>query len=243
MTRPGLDIAVALPDLLDLHADSGNAAVLQARARWEGIDARITPVRSVDDIPDSTDVWIVGDGDDDLLPTALGELLLFDAALADGVAGGQSLLAVGLGLHLLAGTVEHRPGEWRSGAGILAGEAWILPRRASTELVADSPWGPVVGFENHVRGYRPHGDERPWGAVRAGVGNGDGTEGVVIGTVIGTHLHGPVLAHTPELADALLDRALRRRHGIGFAPASPELRAADALADAVRRSAMRSRRR
>ncbi len=238
MTRPRLDIAVVLPDLLDLHADSGNAAVLAARAGWEGIDARVTEVRVGGALPDAVDIWIVGDGDDRVLPEALDGLRPLGAVLADRAAGGDSLLAVGLGWDLLAATVEHQPGELRAGIGLFAGDAGLLPSRASTELVADSPWGPVVGYENHARGYRALGDERPWGAVRAGVGNGDGTEGAEAGALLGTHLHGPVLAHTPRLADALIDRAMRRRHGIAFTPASAELRAADALAEGVRRAAL-----
>ena len=46
-----------------------------------------------------------------------------------------------------------------------------------------------------------------------GVGNGDdGSEGAVApgGHVIGTYLHGPVLARNPELADHLLTSALGR---------------------------------
>ncbi|MGB5017513.1 MAG: glutamine amidotransferase, partial [Candidatus Nanopelagicales bacterium] len=42
------------------------------------------------------------------------------------------------------------------------------------------------------------------GTVRAGIGNGDGTEGAVTGRVIGTYLHGPCLARNPQIADRLL---------------------------------------
>ncbi len=242
MTGPRLEIAVLLPELLDLHADSGNAAVLAARAGWEGIDARVTEVRVGGALPDAVDIWIVGDGDDGVLPEALDGLRPVGASLTERTAAGDSLLAVGLGWDLLAATVEHEPGEWRAGIGLFAGDAWLLPSRASTELVADSPWGPVVGYENHARGYRALGRERAWGALRVGVGNGDGTEGVEVGALLGTHLHGPVLAHTPRLADTLIDRALRRRHGIAFAPSSAEVRAADALAEGVRRAALAGRR-
>ena len=41
-----------------------------------------------------------------------------------------------------------------------------------------------------------------------GVGNGDGTEGAYAGRVVGTYLHGPVLARNPALADRLLSWAL-----------------------------------
>jgi hypothetical protein len=44
--------------------------------------------------------------------------------------------------------------------------------------------------------------------VTAGIGNGDGSEGAVAGRVVGTYLHGPVLARNPALADQLLSCAL-----------------------------------
>jgi CobQ-like glutamine amidotransferase family enzyme len=40
--------------------------------------------------------------------------------------------------------------------------------------------------------------------VQVGEGNGGGTEGAWCGHVIGTYLHGPVLARNPALADLLL---------------------------------------
>ena len=47
---------------------------------------------------------------------------------------------------------------------------------------------------------------RPLGRVVVGAGNdtGDGSEGAVAGRVVGTYLHGPVLARNPALADHLL---------------------------------------
>jgi CobQ-like glutamine amidotransferase family enzyme len=74
-------------------------------------------------------------------------------------------------------------------------------------------WGAsfdLVGFENHG-GRTTFGDGvEPLAAVPRGQGNNgrDGTEGAVQGTIVGTYLHGPVLALNPELTDALLARAL-----------------------------------
>jgi CobQ-like glutamine amidotransferase family enzyme len=44
------------------------------------------------------------------------------------------------------------------------------------------------------------------------VGNGDRhrTEGVVAGRIVGTYLHGPVLARNPALADLLLEWVVGR---------------------------------
>ena len=66
----------------------------------------------------------------------------------------------------------------------------------------------LTGFENH--GGRTTLDEgaTPLARVSAGVGNGDGSEGALAGRVVGTYLHGPVLARNPALADLLLSWAL-----------------------------------
>ena len=64
------------------------------------------------------------------------------------------------------------------------------------------------------------------GAAGVGNGDGDGTEGAWSGRVVGTYLHGPVLARNPALADVLLGWAIgpttgpaARRRGAGAAPA------------------------
>ena len=85
----------------------------------------------------------------------------------------------------------------------------------------------LTGFENHggLTLLVPGTDTVALATVTAGVGNGggDGSEGAVRGHVVGTYLHGPVLARNPALADLLLSWALggtalcraRRRRGRG----------------------------
>src|SRR4029077_12510710 len=70
----------------------------------------------------------------------------------------------------------------------------------------------------------------PFGRVRAGVGNGDpnadhpgAVDGVLSGRLIGTYLHGPVLARNPDLADVLV------RGVVGDLPAPPGEREAALL--------------
>jgi hypothetical protein len=68
----------------------------------------------------------------------------------------------------------------------------------------------LTGFENHGGTTTLGPGVTPLARVLHGVGNGDGsgTEGAVSGRVIGTYLHGPLLARNPALADLLLDWAL-----------------------------------
>jgi CobQ-like glutamine amidotransferase family enzyme len=64
--------------------------------------------------------------------------------------------------------------------------------------------GVLTGFENHAGRTVPGPTATTLAEVETGEGNGDGTEGVVCGRVVGTYLHGPALARNPALADALL---------------------------------------
>ena len=64
----------------------------------------------------------------------------------------------------------------------------------------------LTGYENHACITSLGPDANPLGQVLVGHGNddGDGWEGAITGHIIGTYLHGPVLARNPALADLLL---------------------------------------
>src|SRR6202042_2677494 len=96
------------------------------------------------------------------------------------------------------------------------------PRAVGEVLVEvdQSPVGPLpilTGFENHGGATSLREGAVALGRVVVGVGNGggDGTEGAVQGRVVGTYLHGPVLARNPALADRLLSLALGDGGGDG----------------------------
>jgi CobQ-like glutamine amidotransferase family enzyme len=90
----------------------------------------------------------------------------------------------------------------------------------------------LTGFENHGGKTTLGPGVTPLARVIFGVGNGDGsgTEGAVSGRVIGTYLHGPLLARNPALADLLLDWALCGEPACDRVPVAPfDDSAADAL--------------
>ena len=101
-------------------------------------------------------------------------------------------------------------------------------------IEADLGTGPrtIAGFENH--GGRTYlGDSsQALGRVLAGHGNNgsDGLEGVHVGNVIGTYLHGPLLPKNVWMADRLIELAL----GIELDPLD------DALEDAAHAGARRA---
>lgn len=222
------------PTVLGLYGDRGNALVLASRATRRDVRTEIITVQPGERVPAQADIYLLGGGED-LAQTTAVELLRADGTLARVVDAGRVLFAVCAGMQVLGHS-------FAAGEGIVAGlgllDVTTVPGadRAVGELLVapELPTLPLLtGYENH-RGRTTLGpDAQPLGRVRAGVGNGDGTEGAVQGRVIGTYLHGPALARNPALADLLLAWAVGRP----LAPLDDHV--ADALRaerlDAVRR--------
>jgi CobQ-like glutamine amidotransferase family enzyme len=207
-----LTIASLLPALQNTNGDAQNAHVLARRAGWAGIDARVVEVASREELPCRVDMIVVGSGSDSTLAASRSALLTMHDELRAWGTEGVPILAVGTGWELLSWGIERPDGSVVEGLGILPGRAVPRAGRVTGDLVVASPrFGTLVGFENHARDY-VGAEGSPLGRVRAGSGNGRdaGQEGVVMGSVIGTHLHGPVLAKNPGLADALLGIAAGR---------------------------------
>lgn len=235
MIQQRLDILTVLPELLDPNADSANAAVLSARAKWAGVRAQVGSLEAGERPPSARpDIVIVGSGAEEDVPAILAELARLESALGEWNAAGSILLAIGTGWHVLAREVELEEGRIESGLGVFTGSSTLLPERVSGDLVLESELGRLVGYENHRRSYRLGTGERQLGRVVHGVGNGDGTEGAMLRRAIGTQLHGPVLAKNPGLANRLLHQALSEKYGAPFESSTEELRRADEFARRAR---------
>jgi CobQ-like glutamine amidotransferase family enzyme len=230
MTRP-LTIVSLLPELLGTNGDAANARVLAQRARWAGADATVVEVRSVADLPDQVDAVVIGSGSDSDLVRARDILATMTPQLRTWATAGIPILLVGTGWELLSWGIELADGTVIEGLGIVAGRAVPMPARATDDIVVTSRHGRLIGFENHSRSY-VGAEASPLGQVVSGTGNGGGTEGLVMGNVIGTHLHGPVLARNPGLADRLLSPALARL-GHDYLPGDRSV-AVDDMAKAAR---------
>ncbi|UOE45034.1 type 1 glutamine amidotransferase [Agromyces larvae] len=229
-------IAALVPSLLNTNGDAENAAVLAQRLRWAGHEARVARVERVDELPDRVDAVVVGSGNDSSLEPARERLLTMHDELRRWGTEGVPILAVGTGWELLSWGVETADGRVVEGLGVLPGRA--VPRaegRVTGEIVLRSPrFGHLVGFENHARD-AVQAEASPLGRLLAGAGNGRGSgqEGVVMGWVLGTHLHGPVLAKNPAFADAILTEVASRA-GAEYAPGE-QAAVVDRYADEARR--------
>jgi CobQ-like glutamine amidotransferase family enzyme len=235
---PTLRVCSLYPELMNIYADRGNIAVLQARCQWRGLGFELSGVTVGDPLdPDSADLFYMGGGQDRdqaLVARDMAETkrdALHAAAARDAV-----VLAVCGGYQLL-GHAYQLGDEELPGVGLVdlrtvrePGERLI----GNCAIEADLGTGPrvIAGFENHGGRTYLGEAERPLGRVLKGHGNngGDGFEGVHRGNVIGTYLHGPLLPKNVWLADRLIELAL----GVDLQPLD------DRMEDAAHASARRA---
>ncbi len=199
-----VDIALIFPELLGTYGDGGNALVLARRLERRGIENRILEIGIDDPVPRSAAIYLLGGGEDSPQFTALNALRT-SGALAAGVDAGAVVLAVCAGFQLV-GTTLWGPDGPVDGLGLLDAATTRAPSRLVGEVAVrdeqlDTGW--LVGFENHRGVTTPGAGANPLGTRTPE--RGFATDGAVHGRVVGTYLHGPVLARNPRLADRLLE--------------------------------------
>jgi CobQ-like glutamine amidotransferase family enzyme len=225
-----LRILHLFPRLLGLNGESGNVEILRLRSEWRGLPVEVitydegAPVRF-----DEADLVFIGSGPVSAELLAHPLVLAVAADLRALAADGVPFLAIGAGFQLLGESVTLDDGRVLEGAGVFP----VTTRHGGTRVVGDfvveSPrLGTVVGFENRGS-FVDVGGHPTLGRVVYGRGNTassgsagtPGEEGFWEGNLLGTHLHGPVLANNPGLADSLLDTA-RSRRALHYADVAPE---------------------
>jgi hypothetical protein len=170
------------------------------------------------------DLYCLGGGEDGPQVRA-ATTLIADGTLLRAAADGAVVLGVCAGFQLLGRQFPDAADRPHDGLGLLdvttrkgtnlraVGELVAAVDDAAPRSADGSPLPLLTGFENHG-GVTTIGPEAsPLARVITGVGNGggDGTEGAWTQRVVGTYLHGPVLARNVALADLLLGWALVSR--------------------------------
>jgi len=208
-------IGLLLPDVLGTYSDAGNATILAQRLRWRGIPAEVRTITARDVPATGCAVYLLGGGEDTAQQFASDWLRRHDQ-LRRVLETSAVTLAVCAGLQILGRTMTDAGGHHYPGLDLLDITTAPGRRRAVGEVIATCALpgvGSLTGFENH-RGVTTLGPgTAPLGRVVTGTGNGtgDGTttcrnEGVLTDHIIGTYLHGPVLARNPALADHILHK-------------------------------------
>jgi CobQ-like glutamine amidotransferase family enzyme len=208
VTESAVRIGALLPEVLSTYSDGGNVTVLVQRLRWRGVPVEVCEIPATRVPPTGCDLYVMGGGEDAAQVFA-AEWLRSHRRLRLAMAETATTFAVCAGLQVLGRWMEDMDGGRHPGAELLDLTTSLGRRRAVGEVVT---WcalpgvGALTGFENH-RGATALGPAAvPLGRVLRGTGNATACreEGVLTDRVIGTYLHGPVLARNPALADAVL---------------------------------------
>lgn len=236
--KPKLVIAHLYPREMNIYGDAGNVLTLVKRLEWRDYEAEVRPVEIGESFDFSQADIVFGGGGQDRGQLLVGQdLLERGEALRQATADGLPMLLV-CGLYQLFGrgftTLE---GQDIPGLNIFRAITQGGGERLIGNIVIESPFGRLVGFENHSGQTLLEPEQQSLGRVLKGYGNDlkSHQEGAITNNVIGTYLHGPILPKNPTLADHLLLTALNRRHGLTkLAPLDDSLERAAARSAAER---------
>jgi CobQ-like glutamine amidotransferase family enzyme len=204
------------PREMNIYGDTGNVMVLRKRLQWRGLPVTVVPVSIGDPLPADADILLGGGGQD----AAQGDIGQDFAARGPDLRAmaddGVVMLTICGSYQMLGHEFVTQEGVRIAGVGVLdVATHGQLERLIGNNYVDTPDAGRLVGYENHSGLTTLGPGVRPLGTTQPGRGNNgrDGTEGAVRDNVIGTYLHGPVLAKSPSFADDLLRRAYARRGG------------------------------
>jgi lipid II isoglutaminyl synthase (glutamine-hydrolysing) len=224
--EPTLRVCALYPDLMNIYADRGNLLFLERRCGWRGIGFELASSSLGEPLDGAGfDLFYIGGGQDRDQQLCAEDLLLNKReALREAAGRGAVVLGVCGGYQLL-GNAYVLGAERIEGVGLLNLETVRedgprLIGNVAIEVELEAGRREVLaGFENHGGRTRLTDGQRPLGRVLKGFGNDgvSGFEGAVVGNVIGTYLHGPLLPKNVWFADWLIARAI----GVGVDELAP----------------------
>lgn len=239
MTELKLVIGWLYGSTMNIYGDRGNVMALRRRAEWRGIPVAVHDIGIDQDIPAGINCFFWGGGQDQEQVAVSRDLRGEKGArIKAAIENGASMLAVCGGYQLLGH--EYRPHDAAPlpGIGLFDAVSVAGSERFIGNVVVESQWGELVGFENHSGLTTLGPGLQPMGKVHVGHGNNgrDGYEGAIYRNAVGCYLHGSLLPKNPALTDWLIIRALERDHGpVELAPLADDVEQA-AHASAVRRA-------
>lgn len=213
-----LSIVHLYPREMNLYGDTGNRLIIEKRLEWRGIDYSIHDISSGDTMPKKVDLILGGGGQDASQGIIEKDFYTRKKTMQELVDGGTAMLMI-CGMYQMMGRrfITHEGIEIK-GLGILPVETVAKKGRLIGNIAVEIPGiGVIVGYENHSGRTYLDSNAHPLGTVIRGIGNNDDadSEGCRLRNVIGTYMHGPILAKNPELADLLIDMACKHAGIVG----------------------------
>ncbi|MEK7471667.1 MAG: glutamine amidotransferase [Patescibacteria group bacterium] len=198
------------PKEMNIYGDTGNRLVLEKRLEWRGIPYEVVLVGIGDSLPHDASIIIGGGGQDAGQGLVESDLKNKAVTLKNMAEDGVVMLMI-CGMYQLLGDAFITSADVTiKGAGVLPMFTQAGDKRFIGNTIVKTPFGELVGYENHSgRTYLEDGC-LPLGIVKKGAGNNgeDKTEGARLHNVFGSYMHGPMLSKNPHFADELLKLAL-----------------------------------
>ncbi|MBC7472220.1 MAG: glutamine amidotransferase [candidate division SR1 bacterium] len=209
---------------MSIYGDMGNIIAMRFRLEKYGFEVIYQIVGQGQDLPETTDWYFMGGGQDKEQEVIYQDLLKKKKKLSKDIENGVGLLAICGGYQLLGKQFITGNGVDVEGLGIFnvitkASGKNVKQRcigNVVEECMIDELKGQVlVGFENHGGQTEAGlaGSFKPLGRVIAGFGNtyDSGFEGCVYKNAIGTYLHGSCLPKNPQLTDWFIHKAIEKQ--------------------------------
>ncbi len=207
-------------DLMDLYGDKGNAEVLRRRAEKRGIEVQLDTCtigeeKNIDDY----DLFFLGGGADKEQNLIFEDLIKRKDSIQQAMDHKTAFLLICGGYQLFGQYYKDQDGNVVEGLKFFDYYTVAGDRDSrcigniAVETTMDGKTFKAVGFENH--GGQTMNVKTPFAKVLSGHGNENHSEyeGFMNDQVLATYMHGPLLPKNPDIADAILVRALNKRYG------------------------------
>lgn len=206
-------------DLMNIYGDTGNIITLKKRAEWRGIEVVIKMFSIGNKLKQGdADLFFFGGGQDQQQELVAKDLKSKGKVIKSAIERGVPLLSVCGGYQLLGDYYRPQKGPKLEGISLFPAYTVASDDRMIGNIVIQSQFGKLVGFENHSgKTYLKKGG-LPFGMVIKGFGNNgaDKKEGCMYKNAIGCYMHGSLLPKNPQLADWLIKKALEVKYGKGI---------------------------
>lgn len=196
------------PELMSLYGEYANLVVLRRHLEQLGVTVTIHAV-SCEDVPDAStaDMIYMGAGTERSQKYALSLLRPHAESLRSAAAEGTMLLFTGNAMETLGASITDAAGTRHEGLALASFTTTEREQRDPGDVIAvPTRWSdPVVGFMNKCS--VTHGITTPlFSSLTLGFGNEErhGAEGYVDGSILATHITGPVLVKNPAFTDYVI---------------------------------------
>ena len=203
------------PREMNIYGDRGNLLTLARRLQWHGYVPKIIAHHPGKPFPTSADI-IIGGGGQDSGQNKIQEDLLRISDQLHRLADDNVPMLMVCGLYQLFGRFfKTSEGEVIEGIGLFKAQTEAGPKRLIGNITIETPFGNIIGYENHSGLTTLEPKQLAFGTVKKGAGNNgrDRSEGARYRNVYGTYLHGSLLPKNPLFADALIEMAVVKKYG------------------------------